>query len=195
MQLRFGLEHASLLCWENFWSHKTSLPPSDSKVSTTLNLTLGDKWQAKTTTDKVLFLLCTVYDILSSLYSSFHGFAKSFCSRGVAAQPAYIMSPFSDRFIDFALPSAPSLKLFNTRTNWDRYFPTAQNRSLANWKRWTLSPTDLYKRLGEKERGKIPTICRISPWRKEKDMPCVLCSADECNWVGGTTAGQWNVYS
>lgn len=123
--------------------------------------TSRDKWQAWAATDKVLFLLCTVYDILSSVYSSFRASAKSSCSCAAAAQPAYIMSPFSDRFIDFALPSAPSLKLFNTRTNWDRYFPTAPNRSLANWKRWTLSLTDLYKRLGEMERGETSTVRAI----------------------------------
>lgn len=37
----------------------------------------------KTTTDKLLFLLCTVYDILSSVYLSFRACAKSFCSGGV----------------------------------------------------------------------------------------------------------------
>lgn len=105
------------------------------------------------------------------------------------------MSPFSDRFIDFALPSAPSLKLFNTRTNWDRYFPTAQNRSLANWKRWTLSPTDPYGRLGGMERGKR---IRAAPGVRaggEKTAAFLFCrSDDKCNRVGGTAAGRWNVY-
>lgn len=171
---RWGLNFCLLCVGRTSLTAKTETA-SDLKVSASLNLTFCDKCQAKTTTDEVLFLLCTVYDILSSVYSSFHGCAKSSCSCRVAAQPAYIMSPFSDRFIDFALPSAPSLKLFNTRTNWDRYFPTAQNRSLANWKRWTLSPTDLYKRLGEMERGEILTICSIGPCRKEK--VCLLFCA------------------
>lgn len=147
----------------------------------------------KTTTDKLLFLLSAVYDILSSIYSSFHGCAKSSCSSGVAAQPAYIMSPFSDRLIDFALPSAPSLKLFNTRTNWDRYFPTAQNRSLANWKRWTLSLTDLYKRLGEME-GEKSWRCAAKSARGKESLPSVLRPDDKCNWIGGPTARQWRVY-
>lgn len=114
----------------------------DSEVSTTVNHTSWNKWQFKTTTDGPLFLLCTAYDVLSSTYSSLPGCSKFSCSHREAAPPAYIMSPFSDRFIDFSLPSAPSLKLFYTRTNWDRYCPTAWNRSLANWKRWTLSPAD-----------------------------------------------------
>ena len=152
------------LCKGNFPSHKTSAT-SDLKATTTLNLTFCDKWQTKATTDKVLFLLCTVYDILSSVYSSSHGCAKSSCCCGVAAQPAYIMSPFSDRFIDFALRSAPSLKLFNTRTNWDRYVPTAQNRSLANWKGWTLSSTDLYTTM--RRNGKRKNV-------PHRSMPFVL---------------------
>lgn len=144
---------------------------SDLKVETTLNHTFCDKWQSKTTTDKVLFLLCTVYDILSSVYSSFHACAKSSCSRGATPRPAYIMSPFPDRFIDFALPSAPSLKLFNTRTNWDRYFPIAQNRSLANWKRW--SPTDLYR---DKERWKKENSRQSSAYVCEEKAEFAFCS-------------------
>lgn len=60
---------------------------SDLKgLNNTKSFFFCDKWQAKATTDKVLFLLCTVYDILSSVYSSFHGSAKSSCSCEVAAQ-------------------------------------------------------------------------------------------------------------
>lgn len=109
------------------------------------------------------------------------------------------MSPSSDRFIDFFLPPPPPqhhLSNFSTAelTETD-IFPTAQNRSLANWKRWSFKPRRSIRKIrrdGKRKSGgltakkKKKKICAHG----EESVPSARCTDDKSDRIGGTTARQ-----